>query len=76
MQADGKKAFVAALAKEHGLGLRRFLASRLREAADDVPDLVQEVYLRLLRVPNHAAESTACPGHVALARSVRRRVKL
>jgi RNA polymerase sigma-70 factor (ECF subfamily) len=53
VQADGKKAFVAALAKEHGHGLRRFLASRLREAADDVPDLIQEVYLRLLRVPNH-----------------------
>jgi RNA polymerase sigma factor (sigma-70 family) len=50
---DGKKAFVAALAKEHGQGLRRFLAARLREAVDDIPDLVQEVYLRLLRVPNH-----------------------
>ena len=53
MTADGKKAFVAALAREHGQGLRRFLATRLREAMDDVPDLVQEVYLRLLRVPNH-----------------------
>jgi RNA polymerase sigma factor (sigma-70 family) len=53
VELDGKKAFVAALAKEHGRGLRRFLAARLREAVDDIPDLVQEVYLRLLRVPNH-----------------------
>jgi RNA polymerase sigma factor (sigma-70 family) len=53
VELDSKKAFVAALAKEHGQGLRRFLAARLREAVDDIPDLVQEVYLRLLRVPNH-----------------------
>jgi RNA polymerase sigma factor (sigma-70 family) len=55
VEPDGKKAFVAALAKEHGQGLRRFLAARLREAVDDIPDLVQEIYLRLLRVPNHEA---------------------
>jgi len=36
---DSKKEFVAALAK----GQRRFLASSLREAASDVPDLVQQV---------------------------------
>lgn len=43
------------MAHEHGLRLRRFLAARLREAASDVPDLVQEIYLRLLRVPRHDA---------------------
>jgi RNA polymerase sigma factor (sigma-70 family) len=53
VEPDGKRAFVAALAREHGQGLRRYLAGRLREAVDDIPDLVQEVYLRLLRVPNH-----------------------
>ncbi len=53
MAVDEKQAFVAALAREHGQGLRRYLAARLREAADDVSDLVQEVYLRLLRVPRH-----------------------
>lgn len=53
MEPDDKKDFVAALAREHGHGLRRFLAARLREAMADVPDLVQEVYLRLLRVPRH-----------------------
>ena len=52
MQADDKQAFVATLAREHGQRLRRFLASRLRHAASDVPDLIQEVYLRLLRIPH------------------------
>jgi RNA polymerase sigma factor (sigma-70 family) len=50
---DDKQAFVAALVREHGQGLRRYLASRLREAAGDLQDLIQEVYLRLLRVPHH-----------------------
>jgi DNA-directed RNA polymerase specialized sigma24 family protein len=52
MIANDKQAFVSALAREHAQRLRRFLASRLRNSADDIPDLVQEVYLRLLRVPN------------------------
>jgi RNA polymerase sigma-70 factor (ECF subfamily) len=52
MPANDKQAFVATLAREHGQRLRRFLASRLRHAASDVPDLVQEVYLRLLRIPH------------------------
>ncbi len=43
--------FVASIALQYGRGLRRFLAVRLRNVAD-VPDLAQEVYLRLLRV-NH-----------------------
>jgi RNA polymerase sigma factor (sigma-70 family) len=47
-----KQAFVAAVAHEHGRRLRRFVAARLRNAAD-VPDLVQEVFLRLLRIPTH-----------------------
>jgi RNA polymerase sigma-70 factor (ECF subfamily) len=51
MPAADKQAFVESLAREHGARLRRFLASRLRYAASDVPDLVQEVYLRLLRIP-------------------------
>lgn len=53
MAAEDKQAFVAALAQQHGERLRRFLAARLRYAVADVPDLVQEVYLRLLRVPHH-----------------------
>ncbi len=43
--------FVASLALRYGRGLRRYLSVHLRNA-NDVPDLAQEVYLRLLRV-NH-----------------------
>lgn len=50
--ADDKQAFVTSIARDHGQRLRRFLASRLRHAAADVPDLIQEVYLRLMRVPS------------------------
>jgi RNA polymerase sigma factor (sigma-70 family) len=54
LKADpGKRqAFVTDIATQHGRKLRRYLAARLRNAAD-VPDLVQEVFLRLLRVEWH-----------------------
>jgi RNA polymerase sigma factor (sigma-70 family) len=52
---DAKHAFVTALEKSHGPNLRRYLAARMRNAAADVPDLVQEVFLRLLRLDNHEA---------------------
>ena len=48
-----KQAFVADIEKQHGQRLRRFLASRLRHQSADVPDLVQEVFLRLLRINDH-----------------------
>jgi len=48
-----KQAFVADIEKQHGQRLRRFLAARLRHRAADVPDLVQEVFLRLLRIDRH-----------------------
>ena len=47
MRSDEKRAFVTEIERQHGRSLRRFLASRLRNAAADVPDLVQEVFLRL-----------------------------
>lgn len=47
--------FVTAIEEEHGRALRRFLAARMRNANADVGDLVQEVYLRLLRIPDHEA---------------------
>jgi RNA polymerase sigma factor (sigma-70 family) len=53
MEPNDRSVFVALLAKEHGTALRRYLASRLREAAADIPDLMQEVYLRLLRMRRH-----------------------
>jgi RNA polymerase sigma factor (sigma-70 family) len=48
---EGTRAFVEALATQHSEHLRRYLRTRVRNAAD-IPDLVQEVFLRLLRVPN------------------------
>lgn len=42
------------MALRYGRGLRRFLSVHLRNV-QDVPDLAQEVYLRLLRVSHHEA---------------------
>lgn len=51
MAQRDKQALVADIEKQHGARLRRFLASRLRKSLiADVPDLVQEVFLRLLRI--------------------------
>lgn len=53
MNIDSKRSFVSGIEKTHGRQLRRFLSARMRHAAADVPDLVQEVFLRLLRIENH-----------------------
>lgn len=45
-----RNTFVTTLAGSHGEPLRRYLTSRLRNARRDVPDLVQEVFLRLWRI--------------------------
>jgi RNA polymerase sigma factor (sigma-70 family) len=47
-----KHSFVATIAARYGRRLRRFLSTRLRDP-HDVPDLAQEVFLRLLRVQQH-----------------------
>lgn len=52
MALEDKHALVEELAAKHGERLRRFLRTRVRNAAD-IPDVVQEVFLRLLRVSNH-----------------------
>lgn len=52
LSLEGKNALVEELAITQSERLRRFLRSRVRNAAD-IPDLMQEVFLRLLRVPNH-----------------------
>lgn len=52
MKLDPHQAFVTDIATKHGRRLRRYLAARLRNAAD-APDLVQEVFLRLLRIERH-----------------------
>jgi RNA polymerase sigma-70 factor (ECF subfamily) len=49
---EDNQAFVNELVQEHGQRLRSFLARRLHGAGADLSDLVQEVYLRLLRIPN------------------------
>jgi len=47
---EEKDAVIRDLASRQSAALHRFLASRLRNALTEVPDLVQEVFLRLLRV--------------------------
>jgi RNA polymerase sigma factor (sigma-70 family) len=42
---------VEELVSQHSEHLRRFLRTRVRNT-DDVPDLIQEIFLRLLRVPD------------------------
>lgn len=58
MPGSNAPSLVAGLVASHGLQLRRFLLARVRNVAD-VPDFIQEVYLRMLRVPN--AESIRSP---------------
>jgi RNA polymerase sigma-70 factor (ECF subfamily) len=48
LSADARL-FVAELARTHGEKLRRFLTGRVRNLAD-VPDLIQQVFLRMLRI--------------------------
>lgn len=55
LATDRKQAFLLAIEKSHGSRLRRYLSARLRNAAADLPDLMQEVFLRLLRMDDHAA---------------------
>jgi RNA polymerase sigma factor (sigma-70 family) len=47
-----RQRFLSAIANQYGRRLRRFLSLRLRNV-HDVPDLAQEVFLRLLRVERH-----------------------
>jgi RNA polymerase sigma factor (sigma-70 family) len=49
--AQDAQEFVAGLVVSHGAQLRRFLLARVANIAD-VPDIAQEVYLRMLRIPN------------------------
>jgi RNA polymerase sigma factor (sigma-70 family) len=72
-----KASFVAIVAAQYGRRLKRFLSVRLRNV-HDVPDLAQEVFLRLLRVSEH--ESIRNPeaylftvaGHVVQQHTLRR----
>jgi RNA polymerase sigma factor (sigma-70 family) len=55
---EDRQAWVEELVTAHSDHLRCFLRSRVRNTAD-VPDLIQEVFLRLLRVPS--AETIRAP---------------
>lgn len=52
MAAD-KQDFIIGMAATYGRRLHRFLKLKLSNTAD-IPDLAQEVFLRLMRVQNHA----------------------
>lgn len=52
--AEDRQSRVAGLLDSHGPQLRRFLIRRVRNAAD-VPDIIQEVFLRMLRIPDYEA---------------------
>jgi RNA polymerase sigma factor (sigma-70 family) len=58
LPAKDAQALIEALVASHGDQLRRFLLARVRNVSD-VPDITQEVYLRMLRVPS--AESVRSP---------------
>lgn len=55
MRSETKYAFLTSVERSYGRRLRRFVSARLRNAAADTPDLMQEVYLRLLRIDDHEA---------------------
>jgi len=55
---DERNTFINSIATEHGARLRRFLQSRLREATADIPDLMQEIFLRMMRLNNPEAIRT------------------
>ncbi len=54
MAEKDPQALIVGLAASHGGQLRRFLLGRVRNAAD-ISDLMQEIFLRMLRVPDHEA---------------------
>lgn len=54
MAAPDKQTLVEGLVQSHGEQLRLFLLRRVRNRAD-IADLVQEIFLRMLRVPDAEA---------------------
>jgi len=75
--SEDKQSLVARLVSSHGRRLGRFLLARLRNA-DDVPDVIQDVYLHLLRISDHTSIRSpeaylfTVAQHVALQHSMRR----
>ena len=77
MKLDDKQAFVTQTATKYGKRLRGYVAARVRNGAD-VSDLVQEVFLRLLRmdqrepIRNFEAYLMTIAAHVLHQHQVRR----
>jgi RNA polymerase sigma-70 factor (ECF subfamily) len=55
---EDHQSLIHGLVESHGQQLRRYLLARVRNPSD-VPDIVQEVFLRMMRVPN--VESVRSP---------------
>jgi RNA polymerase sigma factor (sigma-70 family) len=50
LSTDARQAFLTAMERSHGRSLHRFLSRRMGTRRAEASDLVQEVYLRLLRL--------------------------
>jgi RNA polymerase sigma factor (sigma-70 family) len=72
---EDKNRVIAQLAAKQGGRLHQFLRRRVRNAAD-IPDLVQEVFLRLLRVPNQETIRTPEAYLMTIARHVAQQHRL
>lgn len=55
MSKLSKHNFLTEIEQSHRRQLRRFVSSRLPGGSADVPDLIQEIFLRLLRLKDHEA---------------------
>lgn len=55
LSTDAKREFLTAMVKGQGRRIHRFLSRRLGHGRAEAPDLVQEVFLRLLRVDDYEA---------------------
>ena len=75
MGVEDKSRMVAQLAAKQGTRLHRFLRRHVRNAAD-IPDLMQEVFLRLLRVPHHETIRTPEAYLMTIARHVAQQHRL
>lgn len=75
MSTDDNNRLVAQLATDQGGRLHRFLRRRVHNAAD-IPDIIQEVFLRLLRVPRHESIRSPEAYLFTIARHVAQQVRL
>ncbi len=75
MSTGDKSTLVGELAAKQVSRLRGFLRRRVRNA-DDIPDIIQEVFLRLLRVPSHEVIRVPEAYIFTIARHVAQQYKL